>query len=87
MRAEAMAGRLCTCFAGGNKDNNTLANQKIACIEKRMESSKRIDEEYDENHWIKPVYFPRAEASLSEMRISIRKKKEEVSYRTGHCCS
>ena len=47
MRAEAMAGRLCTCFAGGNKDNKILANQKIACIEERMESSKRIDEEYD----------------------------------------
>jgi len=40
MRAEAMAGRLCTCFAGGNKDNKILANQKIACIEKEWEAVK-----------------------------------------------
>ena len=41
------------------------------------------------SHWIKPVYFPRAEASLSEMWNfhKEKKKKEEVSYRTGHCCS
>lgn len=46
---------------------------------KRMESSKRIDAEYDKNHWIKPVYFPRAEASLSEMRISVRREKKKRS--------
>jgi len=41
-----------------------------------MGSSKRIDEEHDEIHWIKPVYFPRAEASLSEMRSSLTRKKK-----------